>query len=271
MGLQYAIQYKKGINNVAADSLSRRPPHSSHLLTISVVQPAWIALVAASYVDDDQVQCLLQQLALNPRSSDTYTLNKGILRYKGHISVGGDFSLQTRIISAFHDSPLGGHSCFPVTYRRLVCLFSWSGMKTMVREYVRCYHTCQQAKPERLPPAGLLQPLLVPSGPWEVATMDFIDGLPVSGQYNFLLVIVDKFSKYSHFVPLRHPYTASKVVELFVNSIYCLHGMPHALVSDRDPIFTNQFWQVVFRATGTELQLSTTHHPETDGQTERVN
>jgi hypothetical protein len=101
--------------------------------------------------------------------------------------------------------------------------------------------------------------------------MDFIDGLPVSGQYNCLLVIVDKFSKYSHFIPLRHPYTAIKVAELFVNSIYRLHGMPRALVSDRDPVFTSQFWQAVFRATGTELQLSTAHHPQTDGQTERVN
>jgi hypothetical protein len=101
--------------------------------------------------------------------------------------------------------------------------------------------------------------------------MDFIDGLPVSGQYNCLLVIVDKFLKYSHFIPLRHPYTASKVAELFVNSIYRLHGMPRALVSDRDPVFTSQFWQAVFRATGTELQLSTAHHPQTGGQTECVN
>jgi hypothetical protein len=60
MGLQYTIQYKKGINNAAADSLSRKPPHSSHLLSISVVQPAWLASVAASYVDDDQAQRLLQ-------------------------------------------------------------------------------------------------------------------------------------------------------------------------------------------------------------------
>jgi hypothetical protein len=222
-------------------------------LTISVVQPAWLALVAANYVDDDQAHRFLQQLALNPHSSDTFTLNQGILRYKGRIWVGGDSSLQTCIISAFHDSPLGGHSGFPVTYRRLVSLFSWSGMKTMVREYMRCCHTCQQAKPERLPPAGRLQLLPVPSGPREVAMMEFIDGLPVLGQYNCLLVVVDKISKYSHFIPLCHPYTASKVAELFVNSVYRLDGMPRALVSDRDPVFTSQFWQEVFQATGTEL------------------
>jgi hypothetical protein len=127
------------------------------------------------------------------------------------------------------------------------------------------------AKPERLPPAGLLQPLPIPSAPWEVATMDFIDGLPPSRHYNCILVVVDKLSKYAHFIPLRHPYTASKVADLFVANVFRLHGMPGALVSDRDPVFTSTFWQSVFRATGTHLKLSTAHHPQTDGKTERVN
>lgn len=72
--------------------------------------------------------------------------------------------------------------------------------------------------------------------------MDFIDGLPNSRGYNCILVVVDKFSKYAHFIPLSHPYTASKVAELFVDNIYRLHSMPQALVSDRDPIFTSIFW-----------------------------
>ena len=101
--------------------------------------------------------------------------------------------------------------------------------------------------------------------------MDFIDGLPPSHGYNCLFVVVDKFSKYAHFMPLKHPYTANSVADLFVANIYKLHGMPLTLVSDRDPVFTSQFWQSVFRSTGTELRLSTAYHPETDGQTERVN
>jgi hypothetical protein len=144
-------------------------------------------------------------------------------------------------------------------------------MKQMIKEYVKSCRVCQQAKPERLPPAGLLQPLPVPSKPWKVATMDFIDGLLTSRHYNCLLVVVDKLSKFTHFIPLSHPYTASKVAELLVHNIYRLHGMPQSLVSDRDPIFTSTFWQSVFRATGTQLKLSTANHPETDGQTERVN
>ena len=101
--------------------------------------------------------------------------------------------------------------------------------------------------------------------------MDFITGLPPSRQFDCILVLVDKLSKYAHFIPLCHPYTASKVAELFIDNIYKLHGMPLSLVSDRDPAITSTFWQSVFRATGTQLRMSTAHHPETDGQTERVN
>jgi hypothetical protein len=180
MGLQYRIQYKQGIHNGAADALSRKPPASSQVFALTTVQPAWLSAVVASYIGDARVQNLLQKLAVDPAAVPSYTLTQGILRYKGRIWVGSDPALQQQLISAFHDSPIGGHSGFPVTYRRLLSLFCWPAMKHMVREYVRSCHTCQQAKPERLPQAGLLQPLPIPSSPWECATMDFIDGLPPS-------------------------------------------------------------------------------------------
>jgi hypothetical protein len=202
MGLQYKILYKKGILNGAADALSRKPPDSSQLMTVTTVQPTWLAAVQASYDEDTHAQNLLQKLAVAPLADENYTLDHGILRYKGRILVVNDEQLQTRIISAFHDSPQGGHSGFPVTYRRLLALFKWPTMKHMTREYVRSCRTCQQTKPERIPPAGLLQPLPIPSAPWETATMDFIDGLPPSRQYNYLLVVVDKLTKYAHFIPV---------------------------------------------------------------------
>jgi hypothetical protein len=173
MGLQYKILYKKGILNAAADALSRKPPDSSQLMTVTTVQPTWLAEVQTSYDEDAHAQNLLQKLAIAPLADEHYTLDHGILRYQGRIWVGKDEQLQTRIISAFHDSPQGGHSGFPVTYRRLIALFKWPTMKHMTREYVRSCRTCQQAKPERIPPAGLLQPLPIPSDPWETATMDF--------------------------------------------------------------------------------------------------
>lgn len=241
MGLQYKIVYKKGILNGAADALSRKPMHSSEILSISNVQPVWLDRVLSSYANDSHMQSVVQKLAVDPLSEPHYTFRDGLLCYKNMTWIGPDSELQLQIIKAFHDSPVGGHSGFPVTYRRLVSLFKWPQMKTAVSEYVHSCRICQQAKPDRTLIAGLLRPLPVPSGPWTMATMDFIDGLPPSRHYNCLLVVVDKFSKFAHFMPLKHPYSAGKVAELFVDNIYKLHGMSEILVSDRDPVFTSQF------------------------------
>jgi hypothetical protein len=156
MGLQYQVVYKKGALNGAVDALSRKPVHSSELYVVSQVQPAWLTQVIASYQGDPGIQARIQQLALNPTSSPPYTLSAGVLRFANRICVGADPAMQQHIISAFHDSPVGGHSGFPVTYRRLASLFKWTGMKSAVKEFVRHYHVCQQAKPERVLAPGLL-------------------------------------------------------------------------------------------------------------------
>lgn len=100
---------------------------------------------------------------------------------------------------------------------------------------------CQQAKPERVKYPGLLEHLGVPRRPWQQIAMDFIEGLPQSGPYNCLLVIVDTFSKYGHFIPFAHPYTAAKVSTLFLDHVYKLHSLLESIVSGRDPIFTSNF------------------------------
>lgn len=101
--------------------------------------------------------------------------------------------------------------------------------------------------------------------------MDFIEGLPKSRAVDCILVVVDRFSKYSHFLALAHPFTAAKVAQIFLDNVYKLHGMPDNIVSDRDRIFTSNFWQQLFQLTGTHLCMSSAYHPQSDGQTERVN
>lgn len=156
---------------------------------------------------------------------------------------------------------MGGHLGFPVTYRRLRRLFAWPKMKEQTHRYVQTCSIYQQAKPERVKYPGLLEPLPVPEGAWEVVTMDFIDGLPQSHKYNCILVVVDKFTRYAHFLPLSHPFTAAKVAHSYLDNVYKLHGLPAAIVSDRDPVFTSKFWKELFRIIGTELNMSTSYHP----------
>ena len=90
-------------------------------------------------------------------------------------------------------------------------------------------------------PAGLLQPLAVPDRPWLDISMDFVEGLPRSQQKSMVFVVVDKFTKYVHFIPLAHLYTTTKVALLFIQYVFKLHGMPSTIVSNNDPVFTSKF------------------------------
>jgi transposase InsO family protein len=101
--------------------------------------------------------------------------------------------------------------------------------------------------------------------------MDFVEGLPTSGSANVIMVVVDKFSRFAHFIALRHPISAASVARAFLDHIYKLHGLPLAIISDRDRLFTSKFWQLLFKLAGTDLRMSSAYHPQTDGQTERVN
>lgn len=272
LGLRYKILYRKGTENSAADSLSRLPaPITAKLSAISMCQPVWLDEVKASYANNMQAQKIIQMLTQNSDPKKRFIMREGIIYFRDRIWLAGAAQVQLKILRAFHDSSIGGHSGFPVTYRRVRALFAWPKMKQQIRNYVQTCNTCQQAKPERVNYPGLLEPLEVPPGAWHTITMDFIDGLPQSGRFNCLLVIVDKFTRYAHFLPLQHPFSASKVALSFLDNVYKLHGLPKVIISDRDPVFTSKFWKELFRHIGTELRMSTPYHPQTDGQTGRVN
>ncbi|XP_031285296.1 uncharacterized protein LOC116143984 [Pistacia vera] len=116
--------------------------------------------------------------------------------------------------------------------------------------------------------SGLLQPLPIPYQVFNEVSMDFIDELLRAKGYDTVLVVVDRLTKYNHFI---HPYNAKDIAAVFVNTIVNLHGFPKSIVSDRDRVFINQFWQELFKGMGTSLKFSSTYHPQIDGQTEVVN
>jgi hypothetical protein len=127
----------------------------------------------------------------------------------------------------------------------------------------------QKVEPFKSP--STLQPLPIPSAIWWDISMDCFVGLPKSGNKSIIMVVVDLLSKYAHFCALQHPFTKSIMAQIFMDQVFKLHGMPHSIVFYRDPTFTSNFWQELFKLQRTQLHLSTTYHPQNDGQTEVVN
>jgi transposase InsO family protein len=227
--------------------------------------------VMNGYQDDQATLEMIAKLSIDPVAIPGFSLHNGILKLHNRIWVGSNPPLQDKLLKACHASAIGGHSGIPVTYRRMKKLFAWKGMKADVVQFVSTCLTCQQAKSDRAKLPGKLQPLPVPDSAWQIISMDFVEGLPSSGHANCILVVVDSFTKYAHFIPLHHPYTTASVAKLFLNNVYKYHGMPSSIVSDRDRVFNSKLWRELFSLAGVQLQMSSSYHPQYDGQTERVN
>ena len=164
-----------------------------------------------------------------------------------------------------------GHEGF---YKTLLCIkecFYWKNLKARVKEWFKQCDICQRNKYEQQLPSGLLQPLPIPTQVWAEKLMDFVEGLPRSKGKSIILVVVDRITKYSYFLPLAHPYIVETVAQIFFEQVFRLHGMPQSIVYDRDPTFISHFWTELFRLQGTIFNFSSANHPQTDGQTEVVN
>ena len=131
---------------------------------------------------------------------------------------------------------------------------------------------CQQVKVEHQHPTGLLQPFPVTEWKWEVISMDFIIGLPMTWrQHDSIMVVVDKLTKAAHFILVKSTHKTDDIAKIFMKDVFKLHGLPKAIVSHRDVKFTSNFWKGLFVDLGTKLNFSNAYHPQIDGKTERVN
>ena len=194
-----------------------------------------------------------------------------LLLFDNRVYIPQNTKIKLDILNMFHDSSVSGHLGRSKTLELVSRQFYWPGMRRFVNRYVFNCVICRRAKPSRQEPSGHLHPLQIPERPWSSISMDFITGLPVSDGHNSILVVVDRFSKMSHFIPCSDSITAKELSFLFLQHIFRLHGLPKDIVSDRGPVFTSKFWQELLKQFNVKSNLSTAFHPQTDGQTERIN
>jgi hypothetical protein len=289
------IHYHPGKANVVADALSRKhycnnlmvreeqPALHEELekLSLEIVEEGQLNELRVKYTLEDQIrqaqkECPeileVKRLMESGKAADFRLDDQGTLWLKDHICVPQNKEIRDSILKEAHDSRYSIHPGCTKMYKDLKVRFWWEKMREDIAEYVARCNTCQRVKAEHQRPAGLLQPLEIPTWKWDDISMDFIVGLPRTQKGNdSIWVIVDRLTKVAHFLPVKTNYSVSQLAELYVDNILKLHGAPRSIVSDRGPQFTAQFRKSLHASMGTKLNYNTAFHPQTDGQIERVN
>jgi transposase InsO family protein len=277
----FTIRYRPGKTNVVADALSRIPELHEMQYVARMKLP--IDQLNKEYQADDYFAPILKTLQdpskAEPRSitiAARFRLINGLPYYQSPtepprlcIPKG---ELRAQILHDHHDAPISGHLGIDKTLRGIAAKFFWPKMAKDIKAYVTTCEACQRNKSTTQYPAGLLQPLPTPGRRWEQVTMDFIVQLPkTKSGFDAIMVVVDRLTKRVHFLPTTTNASAPDIAKLFFNQVFRLHGLPQVIISDRDPKFVSKFWKTLFKQLGTKISLSTAHHPQTDGQTERAN
>jgi hypothetical protein len=200
-----------------------------------------------------------------------WTLLNGLTLRDGRLAVPDTANLRTRLIQEAHDGLLTAHPGKNKTRKLINKRYWWPGLAQDVDQYVANCHSCRRSTIPRDKAPGLLQPLPIPERPWQHIAMDFKSFPPDRHGYNAILVIIDRLSKTPFSVPCHDTIDAQGLARIFIDRILRHHGPPDSIVSDRGPQFISVFWNEFNRILGTKLRLSTSHHPQTDGQTENLN
>ena len=267
----FEVKYRPGSTN-PADSLSRL--HGTAANAPKVVAAAVTRRTAREFKSEwlSKIKAATSQDAhfADERAVKQYVKQDGYWTYQNRIVVPA--SLRTELLQSFHNSPTAGHFGWARTLELVERQFWWPRLRDEVKAFVKACPSCQANKATNHRPFGLLNPLQIPDTRWHTVTMDFITDLPpTTAGHDAILVFVDKLTKYVHLVPTNKSCTSEELSRLFLEHIFQNHGMIKVLISDRDPRFTSKFWDSFCASLGIESRQSTAFHPQTDGQTERMN
>jgi len=286
-GYNIEWHYKPGSQNCVADALSRHPVKEAPPITATFVSnPVY---KARSKSKGNQRAKQLQSTTtfldkcregykLDPWFADTanvqhLTIADGIYTLADSIVVPNYADLREQILKECHDAPYAAHPGREKTLHLIKQMFWWPTLASDVAKYVKSCPQCQRNKNNQRLPAGLLQPLPIPEEAWQSISMDMVTDLPETPQgYDSITVFVDRLTKMVHLAPCKKTDTAKDIAQLFLREVFRLHGVPSHMVTDRDPKFTSIFWKEFFTLLGdVNRSLTSAYHPQTDGNTERVN
>ncbi|GJY30873.1 putative reverse transcriptase domain-containing protein [Tanacetum coccineum] len=278
------IRYHPGKANVVADALSRKERDQplrvrALVMTIGLDLPKQILNAQTEArkpenLKNEDVGGMLVENSKDPEKFRTEKLEPradGTLCFNGRSWLPCYGDLRTVIMHESHKSKYSIHPGSDKMYQDMKKLYWWPNMKADIATYVSKCLTCAKVKAEHQRPSGLLVQPKIPEWKWDNITMDFVTKLPKSPQgYDTIWVIVDRLTKSAIFVPMRETDPLEKLAKLYLKEVVARHGIPVSIICDRDPRFASRFWRTLQKALGTSLDMSTTYHPETDGQSERT-
>jgi transcription antitermination factor NusG len=287
---EFDIQYKEGRRNVVADAISRRPDYRDepelkthkiklnnmkelHAYVVSTIDATELIKKFDEAIEQDEEY---KQFEIDSNSDEYEKHNNRIYKRlsanKLVLLIPNYLPLKNFIIDAYHATKWTGHMGRDKTIANIQHEYYWKNMNKEIAERVKACDVCQKTKEETSKLRGLLYPHQIPNNCWEVVTMDFIMPLPRTDKgYDGIFVVVDKFSKYAIFCECKSTISAKQTAELFIKHVFIHFGMPKQIISDRDARFLSSFWTHLFRLLDVKLMKSSAYHPQTDGQTERMN
>jgi hypothetical protein len=299
-GFKFNIKYRPGKLGAKPDALTRRGDvypkggdeayalanpqnfqsvfRTEQLLAAIILDSASVIIAIRHALKDDtfaqeRIDILKESPPEHPTKEHPWSLSSDetLLLHRGRFYVPDVEEIRMDILRFNHDHFTAGHPGIHKTVVNIQRHFYWPKLRTTVTQYIRSCTPCRLGKGSHHKPYGPLRYLAIPEQPWTSISMDLIEGLPTSDGYDTILVIVCRMTKMGIFIPTYGTATAEEIAMLFFRFIFSKHGVPMDIVSDRGKHFISRFWQSLCTMLKIKANLSTAYHPETDGQTERVN
>ena len=271
----FSIKFIRGQENVVADALSREVvPQESAVNAIEIVDQRQTHFgyddIIESVTADDfyreilEDEMLQQQLEVEARDGLLFTGD-------GKLCVPNNKTVRFQLVLEHHDQKFAGHWSVDKTLAQLKQCYYWPTMAQEVKEVVETCDVCQRSQFQRKTDRAPIR-FIEAQYPWEVVTVDFVSGFaPTRRKHTAICVICDRFSRMMHAEPCHDHATAKDTARILIRRLFAPHGCPRVLLSDRGTQFDSELWHHFWNMMGTRVHLATTHHPQSNGLTERMN